>query len=244
MLDIGWSEMALIVLLALIVIGPKDLPRVMRTVGQWMRKARGMARDFQSSLDEMIEDDELREAKRSIEQQTRNMRKRDAFGIGDSLEKHVDPSGSLRDATREVSETARVTDTGGGSGAGKASGAGGTATDAAPANGSSGPTGVSAVAAGTTSAAGSAPSDAAPNGPVTAADAQSEPPSDATSSAGDGAPAKPAGATYIETQTPVAPGNSVNAGKSTGGGSTTAGNGAARPTETTGGAEQTGERGS
>ena len=95
MLDIGWSEMAMIALLALMVIGPKDLPRVMRTVGQWVRKARHYARDFQSSLDEMIEDDELREAKRTIEQQTRNINKRDALGIGDALEKHVDPNSNL-----------------------------------------------------------------------------------------------------------------------------------------------------
>jgi sec-independent protein translocase protein TatB len=46
MLDIGWSEMGLILLVALVVIGPKDLPRVARTVGKWSAKARGMARSF------------------------------------------------------------------------------------------------------------------------------------------------------------------------------------------------------
>jgi len=53
MFDIGWSEMLVIALVAVVVIGPKDLPRVMRTVGQWTGRARGMAREFQNSMDEM-----------------------------------------------------------------------------------------------------------------------------------------------------------------------------------------------
>lgn len=110
MLDIGWSEMALIALLALIVIGPKDLPRVMRTVGQWVRKARGFARDFQSSLDEMIQDDELREAKRTIETETRNYRNRGSFGIGKELEKHVDSTGDVRRAAEDLEQSARASD--------------------------------------------------------------------------------------------------------------------------------------
>ena len=43
MLDIGWSEMAVIALLALVVIGPKDLPRVMRSMGKWAHKARAIS---------------------------------------------------------------------------------------------------------------------------------------------------------------------------------------------------------
>ena len=46
MFDIAWSELALIGAVALIVIGPKDLPRVMRNLGQWARKARAMAAEF------------------------------------------------------------------------------------------------------------------------------------------------------------------------------------------------------
>lgn len=53
MFDIGWSEMLVVALVAVVVIGPKDLPRVMRTVGQWSTRARGMAREFQNSMDEM-----------------------------------------------------------------------------------------------------------------------------------------------------------------------------------------------
>ena len=65
MLDIGWSEMLLIAVVAIIVIGPKDLPKALRAVGQWVGKARSIAREFQSSVDQMIADAELDEMKKA-----------------------------------------------------------------------------------------------------------------------------------------------------------------------------------
>ena len=53
MFDIGGWEFLVIAILAIIVIGPKDLPATVRIVSQWARKARGLAREFQSGLDEM-----------------------------------------------------------------------------------------------------------------------------------------------------------------------------------------------
>lgn len=61
MFDIAPSELMLVALVALVVIGPKDLPRVMRTVGKWVAQARGMARHFRSGLDEMIRQSEIEE---------------------------------------------------------------------------------------------------------------------------------------------------------------------------------------
>ena len=61
MFDIGYSELLLIAVVALIVIGPKDLPRVMRIVGQWVGRARGMARHFRSGIDTMMREAELEE---------------------------------------------------------------------------------------------------------------------------------------------------------------------------------------
>lgn len=61
MFDIAPTELLIVALVALVVIGPKDLPRVMRTVGQWVGKARGMARHFRSGLDTMMREAELEE---------------------------------------------------------------------------------------------------------------------------------------------------------------------------------------
>ncbi|MDT9598058.1 Sec-independent protein translocase protein TatB [Sphingosinicella rhizophila] len=64
MFDIGYSELLIIGIVALVVIGPKDLPRVMRTVGNWVGRARGMARHFRSGLDTMMREAELEEMER------------------------------------------------------------------------------------------------------------------------------------------------------------------------------------
>lgn len=61
MFDIAPTEMMLVALVALVVIGPKDLPKVLRTVGQWIGRAKGMARHFRSGLDDMVRAAELEE---------------------------------------------------------------------------------------------------------------------------------------------------------------------------------------
>ena len=55
MLDIGWTELLVIGIIALIVVGPKDLPMMFRTLGQFTAKARGMAREFQRAMDDAAE---------------------------------------------------------------------------------------------------------------------------------------------------------------------------------------------
>ncbi len=61
MFDIAPSELLLLAVVTLVVIGPKELPRVMRTVGTWMGRARGMANQFKAGLDEMVREAELAE---------------------------------------------------------------------------------------------------------------------------------------------------------------------------------------
>ena len=63
MLDIGWSEMLMIAAVAIIVIGPKELPRTLRTIGRWIAKARSLTREFQSNVDDMITQSEIDEIK-------------------------------------------------------------------------------------------------------------------------------------------------------------------------------------
>ena len=59
MFDVAPTELLLVAVVALVVIGPKDLPKAMRIVGQWVGKARGMARHFRSGFDNMIRESEL-----------------------------------------------------------------------------------------------------------------------------------------------------------------------------------------
>ncbi len=66
MLDIGWSELLLIGVVALIVVGPKELPGLFRNVGRYMGKARGMAREFQRSMEQAADDSGLNEAARGL----------------------------------------------------------------------------------------------------------------------------------------------------------------------------------
>ena len=65
--DLSWSHILLVVVVALVVVGPKDLPRLMRTVGQWMAKARQMADQFRKSFDEMTRQAELDELRAELE---------------------------------------------------------------------------------------------------------------------------------------------------------------------------------
>ncbi|AQR73497.1 Sec-independent protein translocase protein TatB [Sphingomonas sp. LM7] len=61
MLDVAPTELLLVAVVALLVIGPKDLPKAMRFVGKWVGKARGVARQFRSGFDTMIRESELAE---------------------------------------------------------------------------------------------------------------------------------------------------------------------------------------
>ncbi len=61
MFDIASTELLLVMLVALLVIGPKDLPKVLRVVGKWVGKARGVAAQFRSGFDEMVRQSELEE---------------------------------------------------------------------------------------------------------------------------------------------------------------------------------------
>lgn len=67
MFDIAWSELALIAVVALVVIGPKDLPKVMRTLGQLIRKMRLLAGEFQHNFDDMVRQAELEEIRKQVQ---------------------------------------------------------------------------------------------------------------------------------------------------------------------------------
>jgi sec-independent protein translocase protein TatB len=68
MFDIAWSELFVIVIVALVVVGPKDLPKLMRTAGQWAGRARAMADQFKRSFDDMARQTELDELRNQVSQ--------------------------------------------------------------------------------------------------------------------------------------------------------------------------------
>lgn len=67
MFDIGWSELVVIAVVALIAIGPKELPGVLRMVGQWMGKARKMAAEFQGQFNEAMREAEMADLKKTFD---------------------------------------------------------------------------------------------------------------------------------------------------------------------------------
>jgi sec-independent protein translocase protein TatB len=68
--DIGWPELMLIGVVALVVIGPKDLPAALRVAGYWVRKARTMSREFQSHFEQMMREAELDEVRQELKKVT------------------------------------------------------------------------------------------------------------------------------------------------------------------------------
>ena len=91
MFDIGWTEITFILIVAIIVIGPKELPRVLRTVGQWVGKAKSMTSEFRGHVDDMIRDTELDEVKKQIDSAG-------SFDPNSALEDTLDPDGEIKNA--------------------------------------------------------------------------------------------------------------------------------------------------
>jgi sec-independent protein translocase protein TatB len=91
--DIGWSELLLIGVVALIFIGPKDLPRALRIAGYWVGRARTLSREFQSSVDQMIREAELDEMREQLKKATE-------FDIEKEFQKTVDPTGELAESIK------------------------------------------------------------------------------------------------------------------------------------------------
>lgn len=91
MFDIGWGEMAVIVVVTLIVLGPKELPHALKTFSHWMRAARKLGAEFQSGVNEIVREAELDDAKKELQKLTAN-------SIGQKIEKAIDPSGDLKKA--------------------------------------------------------------------------------------------------------------------------------------------------
>lgn len=94
MFDIGWQELFIIVLVGIIVIGPKELPRATRAIAGLIRKARMMAHEFQDGIDDMIQDADLDDIKKQVSSSGEILRGevKDSFGGDESFKNDFDLS--------------------------------------------------------------------------------------------------------------------------------------------------------
>lgn len=95
MFDIGWPELMVVAVLTVLVVGPKELPRVLRTVTGIIRKIRMMAGEFQGSIDDLAREADLQDIKKQ-------MMDANSKDIGAELEKAVDPTGEVTGSIKEI----------------------------------------------------------------------------------------------------------------------------------------------
>ena len=119
MFDISWTEFLLIGVVALIFIGPKELPAVLRTLGQWTRRIRSMAADFQNQFQEAMREAEMADLKKQVDDIAHDIKSYDPLkdvradveaagkDIQSSLEK---PAESAAETATAQSETPALTD--------------------------------------------------------------------------------------------------------------------------------------
>jgi sec-independent protein translocase protein TatB len=98
MFDIGWQELFLVAVITILVVGPKDLPRVLKTVVAGVRKMRGLANDFQRGIDELARETELDDIRKNLE-------KAADIDLERELEETIDPTGNLTNTMHELEST-------------------------------------------------------------------------------------------------------------------------------------------
>ena len=95
MFNIGWQELFLIGLITILVVGPREIPRVLRTVVAAVRKVRGLANDFQRGIDELARETELDEIRRDLEKSA-------TLDLERELEETIDPKSEMSEAVKEL----------------------------------------------------------------------------------------------------------------------------------------------
>jgi sec-independent protein translocase protein TatB len=112
MFDISWTEFLLIGVVALVVIGPKELPGVMRTMGQWTRKVRGMAGEFQNQFQEAMREAEMADLKKQVDDMASDIKnydplkevRTDVETMGKDIEKSFVTDGETKTVTQQATE--------------------------------------------------------------------------------------------------------------------------------------------
>src|SRR6187455_107621 len=106
MFDIGWGELVVIGIVALIAIGPKELPGVLRAVGQWVGKIKRMASDFQGQFQEAMREAEVADLKKQFDEAS-SAATNFTSGFDNPLESaKKEIEGTFKDTAAPASETA------------------------------------------------------------------------------------------------------------------------------------------
>jgi sec-independent protein translocase protein TatB len=108
MFDIGWGELLIIGIVALIAIGPKELPGALRALGQWMGKIRRMASEFQNQFQEAMREAELSDLKKEVDDMASQASKMAQFDPLDDVRKEIETA--QRDIESSVTDVVRPLD--------------------------------------------------------------------------------------------------------------------------------------
>ena len=95
MFDIGWQELFLIAVVTILVVGPRELPRVLRTTIAGIRKVRGLANDFQRGLDELAREADLDDIRKDLEKSA-------SLDLESELKDEIDPNGEITNSIRQL----------------------------------------------------------------------------------------------------------------------------------------------
>ncbi|HET6159220.1 MAG TPA: Sec-independent protein translocase protein TatB [Dongiaceae bacterium] len=101
MFDLGWGELLVVGVVALVVLGPKELPNALRTVSNLTKTARKLAGEFQSGINEIVREAELEDARKAAQSISKG-------SISQAIEKAVDPTGEMKSAVTSVENDAKA----------------------------------------------------------------------------------------------------------------------------------------
>jgi sec-independent protein translocase protein TatB len=102
MFDLGWGEMLVVGVVALVVLGPKELPNALRTISNLTKTARKLAGEFQSGVNEIVREADLEDARKLAQGVSKG-------SISKAIEKAVDPTGDLKTTIKGVENEAKGT---------------------------------------------------------------------------------------------------------------------------------------
>ncbi len=109
MFDLGWGELLVVGVVALVVLGPKELPNALRTVSNLTRTARKLAGEFQSGINEIVREAELEDARKAAQSISKG-------SISKAIEKVIDPTGEMKSTVtgveKELKDTKQISPVG------------------------------------------------------------------------------------------------------------------------------------